>query len=124
MHYSHTAIEVADLDASLAFYEDGLGLDHQWDFTLDGVRNYYVGTGDTAQLQLKHDPERDGEVDTAGLDHLAFGVDDADAAFDRLVAATDCPVVTAPADVAAAGRRVAFVADPDGYEVELVAPMR
>lgn len=123
MHYSHTAIQVADLEATLAFYEGGLGLDHQWDFTLDGVRNYYVGTGDTAQLQLKHDPDG-GEVDTAGLDHLAFGVDDADAAFDRLVAATDCPVVTPPQDVSEAGRRVAFVEDPDGYHVELVAPMR
>lgn len=121
MYVSHTAIQVSDLDATTAFYEDVLGLEPLWEFTHDGVLNYYVGTGDSAQLQFKYDPDGPDEVETAGLDHLALGVDDVDRTFERVVAAADCPVVLEPTDFTAAGRRGAFVEDPDGYVVEFVS---
>ena len=121
MHVSHTAIQVSDLEATTAFYEDALGLEHLWDFTHDGVLNYYVGTGDSAQVQFKHDPDGPDEVETAGIDHLAFGVDDVDRTFERVVEETGCPVVLEPTDFVDAGRRGAFVEDPDGYAVEFVS---
>lgn len=122
MYVSHTAIQVSDLEATTAFYEDGLGLEYLWEFTHDGVLNYYVGTGDSAQLQFKYDPDGPDEVATEGLDHLAFGVDDVDRTFERIVEATGCPVVLEPRDFVEAGRRAAFVEDPDGYAVEFVSP--
>lgn len=121
MHLSHTAIRVSDLDETTAFYEGVLGLDHLWDFTHDGVMNYYVGTGDSAQLQFKFDPDAEDVVDPAGFDHLAFGVDDVDRTFDRVVEESACEVVLEPTDFTRADRRAAFVIDPDGYVVEFVA---
>ncbi|WP_265107877.1 VOC family protein [Halosolutus halophilus] len=121
MDIHHTAIEVSDLDATRAFYEDGLGLAYSYDFhTDDGVHNYYV-TGETAdtEIQFVHDPNDDAPIDAAGIVHLAILVDDADETFDRVLDRTDCTVVREPTTIEAANARAAFVEDPDGYEVEL-----
>lgn len=120
MQVIHTAINVSDLDATTEFYEGVLGLEHQWDFTHDGVINYYVGTDEGAEIQFKYDPEADEPVAPAGIDHLALSVDDVDAIFERVVAESDCSVVLEPTMIEAAGSRVAFVTDPDGYVVEFV----
>lgn len=122
MEVLHTAIQVSDLDQTRAFYEDALGLEHSWDFVLDGVRNYYV-TGDEesgAEIQFQYDPDRDGDIEPAGIDHIAITVADVDATVDRLVAETDTEVISPPSDVADAGARTAFITDPDGYVLELI----
>jgi len=121
MDIQHTAVQVSDLEATKAFYEDGLGLEHAWDFhTDDGVHNYYV-TGDEldTEIQFVHDPDDDTAVEPDGIVHLAVLVDDADATLDRLVERTDCEVLKGPLTIEAADARAAFVEDPDGYEVEI-----
>ncbi|MFP4590422.1 MAG: VOC family protein [Halobacteriales archaeon] len=120
MDVDHTAIQVRDLDATTAFYEDVLGLEFQWQFEHDGVTNYYVGSDSGASIQFKHDPAADGLVEPAGVDHLAMTVDDVDDTFERVVEASGCEVHLEPTDFEAAGRRAAFVYDPDGYVVEFV----
>ncbi|MFC6990235.1 VOC family protein [Haloplanus sp. GCM10025708] len=64
--------------------------------------------------------ERGVDPDRETLDHVALGVDDVDATFDRVRAETGCPVVEEPFTVDQAGARVAFVEDPDGYVIEFV----
>jgi lactoylglutathione lyase len=121
MEVHHTAIEVSDLEATTEFYEDGLGLEHAWDFhTDDGVHNYYV-TGDEPDtwIQFVHDPDADTVSEPSGIVHLAVLVDDADATFEHVVEATNCQVTGEPTTIEAADARVAFVKDPDGYEVEI-----
>lgn len=120
MDVIHTAIWVSDLEATTDFYEGVLGLDHRWDFTHDGVVNYYVGTDAAAEIQFKYDPDSTGDIEPAGIDHLAFGVDDVDATFERVVSISDAEVILEPTDIEAADRRAAFVTDPDGYVVEFV----
>lgn len=119
MRLIHTALDVSDVDATLDFYET-LGLEFAHEFTLDGVRNVYVGGENGLELQFKYDPESDESVDPSGVDHVAVEVDDVDAEFDRIVAETDCPVVHEPMTIEEANARAAFVEDPDGYAVELV----
>jgi lactoylglutathione lyase len=120
MDVIHTAIRISSLDATRAFYEDGLGLQQTDDFEFEGTRNYYVGTAEGAEIQFKIDPTDEQPITPDGIDHIALGVDDVNEAFTELVASTDCPVVRAPTTVEQAGSRVAFVEDPDGYVVELV----
>ncbi|WP_255192100.1 VOC family protein [Natronobeatus ordinarius] len=121
MDVIHTAIWVSDLEETAAFYEDVLGLEFQSEFTGDdGVVNYYVGTEDGADLQFKYDPDGKSAGPPAGIDHVALAVDDVDAEFDRVLEATDPPVVLEPTTVEAANARVAFLEDPAGYVVELV----
>lgn len=123
MEVIHVALWVSDLDQTATFYEDVLGLEYDSQFELDGVVNYYVGTDDGAEIQFKYDPERTEAIDPNGIDHVALGVDDTDAEFDRVMEAANPPVVVEPTDIEAVNRRVAFIEDPDGYVVELVGPM-
>lgn len=123
MDVFHTAIWVSDLDATRSFYEDALGLTFENEFVMGGVTNYYVSGDSQAQLQFKHDPDRTEPVEPAGVDHLALLVDDVDVTFEALVEATGCPVIGEPTDIEEANARAAFVEDPDGYVVELVAPL-
>lgn len=126
MDLSHVALWVSDLEASLSFYVDGLGLDRRRSWEGGGVENVYVGT-DAGELQLRYDPDRTTPVapSRADVDHVAFTLDGAsavDAAFERVVSRPDCSVVAEPHVVEPADAYAAFVADPDDYTVELVAP--
>jgi len=117
----HTALVVSDIDATLDFYAD-LGLERTNEFELDGVRNVYVGSDDTdMELQFKYDPRSAVRVEPAGIDHVAVEVADADRAFEDIVEAQSPEVVKPPVDIDPANARAAFVKDPDGYVVELVA---
>ncbi|WP_423751106.1 VOC family protein [Salinirarus marinus] len=120
MDVIHTAIWVSDLERSYDFYVEGLGLEESHRFDLGGVENIYVG-GDHGEIQLRYDESSGGvDPDRETLDHVALGVDDVDATFDRVRAETGCPVVEEPFTVDQAGARVAFVEDPDGYVIEFV----
>ncbi|WP_132058218.1 VOC family protein [Halorussus amylolyticus] len=120
MDVIHAAIWVSDMEGAREFFVDGVGLSENWSFTLDGVENVYVG-GDRGEIQLRYDPDREvPETDRSRLDHVAVSVNDTDAEFERIVDATDCDVVEPPTTIDAADARVAFLAGPDGYVVELV----
>jgi lactoylglutathione lyase len=118
MKYLHTMVRVTDLDASLRFYCDALGLREvsrkevpQGRFTLV----FLAAPGDeSAQVELTYnwDPETYGGGRNFG--HLAYEVDDIYAACQRLV---DHGVVInrPPRD-----GRMAFVRSPDNISVELL----
>ncbi|MFB6184744.1 MAG: VOC family protein [Haloarculaceae archaeon] len=123
MDVIHTALWVSDVAASVDFYTT-LDLRRQFSFEMDGVENVYVG-GRYGQLQLRHDPDRADVVDPdrSAMDHVAVGVEDCDAAFERVREETNAEVVAEPTVIEPADARAAFVTDPDGYVVELVEPL-
>ena len=118
MKYLHTMVRVTDVDASLRFYRDALGL------TLLSRRDYPQGRfsllflaapGDEeAQVELTHnwDPETYGVGRNFG--HLAYAVDDIYAACQRL-AAHGVTILRPPRD-----GHMAFVRSPDNISVELL----
>lgn len=118
MKYLHTMVRVTDIDASLAFYRDALGLDvvkrndyPQGRFTLV----YLAAPGDhDAQVELTHN--WDPEVYTGGRNfgHLAYAVDNIYATCQRL-ADHGVTINRPPRD-----GRMAFVRSPDGISVELL----
>lgn len=120
MDVIHTAVWVTDLERTREFYVDALGLEETLTHVSDdGTENVYVaGEGSDAEIQFRHDPGTNDEIDPAGIDHLEFSVEDAGEAFDRAVEAGAGVVkepFTAEGDE---GRfRVAYVEDPDGYRV-------
>ena len=122
MDLIHTCLNVADADRSVEFYTEQLGFVESWSFeTEDGsTTNRYVAAENGVELQLSEtEGETDFEQGTA-WDHLAVGVEDVDEAFERI---DHYGVVQEPADNSAAGARTAFLKDPDGHVVELVAPL-
>lgn len=124
MRILHTMLRVVDLERSLAFYTQVLGMrllrrqDYpQGRFTLAFVG--YQGESEGAVLELTHNWDVSSyELGTA-YGHIALEVDDVYRAC-RDIAARGGTIVR-PAGPMQHGRRVlAFVADPDGYRIELL----
>ena len=118
MKYLHTMVRVTDIDASLKFYRDALGLTElsrkdypQGRFTLV----FLAAPGDLdAQVELTHnwDPESYGAGRNFG--HLAYAVDDVYATCQRL-ADHGVTILRPPRD-----GRMAFVRSPDNISIELL----
>jgi lactoylglutathione lyase len=121
MDVLHTAVWVSDLDTTVEFYENVLGLGYAREFVdQDGVTNYFVDGESGAKIQFKHDENRETPVDSGTLDHLAVAVEDVAATAERAVEEWGSEVVDGPRDLEDHGVRVAFVTDPEGYTVEIV----
>lgn len=119
MDVIHSAIWVSDIEESLAFYRDALGLEQTRSFESgDGADNIFLAGEGEGELQLKFDPERD-IPEPAGIDHVAIAVEDTDTMTDQLVE-QGYTLNRGPLTSTGAQARVAFLEDPDGYGVELV----
>jgi lactoylglutathione lyase len=118
MKYLHTMVRVSDLDASLAFYCDHLGLVELRRYDNDQGRFsliFLAAPGDEeAQVELtwNWDPEAYGEGRNFG--HLAYQVDDI---YELCQSLMDSGVVISrpPRD-----GHMAFVRSPDDISVELL----
>lgn len=118
MKYLHTMVRVADIDASLEFYCDHLGLvelrrheSEKGRFTLV----FLAAPGDEdAQVELTYnwDPEDYGEGRNFG--HLAYRVDDIYAACQKLMDG-GVTINRPPRD-----GHMAFVRSPDNISIELL----
>ena len=118
MKYLHTMVRVADLDASLDFYCNALGLEElrrhevpQGRFTLI----FLAAPGnDLAQVELTYSWDTEELDGGRNFGHLAYAVDDIYAACERL-ASKGVTINRPPRD-----GRMAFVRSPDGISVELL----
>lgn len=125
MEYLHTMVRVRDLDASLAFYCDALGLqevsrqeNEKGRFTLvflaapGDAEHARTAKAPMVELTYNWDPE-----DYAGgrnFGHLAYRVDDVYAACERL-RSKGVTINRPPRD-----GHMAFVRSPDGISIELL----
>jgi lactoylglutathione lyase len=138
--FFHGGITVRDMDRSLVFYRDGLGLDQDFDRILDApylkavlglefdhIRAVYlrVPGGGFVELLEYHGVERFPAASRPcdyGSGHLCLYVDDVAGVHARLV---DLGFTARSADVVDitagpnAGARSCYMTDPDGYAVEL-----
>ena len=122
--YLHTMYRITDPEKSRAFYE-ALGFEFRRELPIvrEGeleATNYFFGVpGQTEELELtfNHDG-RTYQLGTA-YGHIAVGVDDLDSTLARLAKEGIQPE-REPYRVREGGSRLCFVADPDGYRVELI----
>lgn len=121
MDVIHSALWVSDLDRTLSFYVDELGLEKTNEFVSgDGATNVFLAGDDGIEIQFKYEPDHEVNPDSSGFDHLALAVDDTDATVERLVDELGCTLRRGPLDSEGADARVAFIEDPEGYGIELV----
>ena len=116
----HTRMRVSDVEATIAFYRDVLGL---------AVLERHVSPRGS-QLAFLSVPNSDELIELCSfpasgpvrvqedLVHLAFEVDDLDQAIKQLQA-KNVPVTDGPTQTSS-GSRFIFIDAPDGYEVELI----
>jgi lactoylglutathione lyase len=121
----HTMIRVKDLDASLDFYVNKLGMRllRKRDYPTGKFTLAFVGYGeetDHTVIELTHnwDQKEPYALGTA-FGHLAVAVPDVYKTCERLAAAgVKIPRPAGP--MAHGGSVIAFIEDPDGYRIELV----
>ena len=141
----HTGLTVRDLDRSLAFYRDVLGMEVVFEqekqggylAEIVGYPNAHVrmahltfqGGGHRIELfEYLEPPSRGngGEPRDVGITHVCLAVDDIDAVLARLTKgggeAVSSPVLV-DTGVNAGGRGV-YLRDPDGILIELFQPRR
>lgn len=120
---AHIAVNTSDLNCSLAFYREALGLPVVEDITLPtGVRLVMLELQPGCTIELVARPEELGAAPTgqnAGLAHIALQVDDVDAAYAALqVKGVEFTVL--PQAGVGPMKRLAFCKGPDGEVIELV----
>ena len=122
MKFLHTMVRVKDIKKSLAFYTDVLNmkLDHKkrledcWLYFLTDEEN-------TCQIELTYNdetPEGGYELGSA-FGHFAFSVESLDEFTDK-INKLGYSYLYPPFDLNGKGSKIAFINDPDGYEIELI----
>ncbi len=124
MKMLHTMIRVGNLDRSLAFYTELLGMRllRKKDYPEGRFTLAFVGYGDESDhtvVELTHNWDTERYDIGTGFGHIAIEVDDA--AKSCAAVRTAGGSVTREAGPVKGGTTViAFVQDPDGYKIELI----
>ena len=124
MRILHTMLRVGDLERSLSFYLGVLGMKllRRRDYPEGKFTLAFVGYGpesEQAALELTHNWETKSYQVGSGYGHVALEVEDAYAACAEIKQKGG--VVTREAGPMKHGTTViAFVQDPDGYQIELI----
>jgi lactoylglutathione lyase len=115
-------IRVGDLDRSIKFYTEvmGLKLSRRKDYPDGKFTLVFLGTDDEPEiLELTHNWDTGSYDLGTGYGHIAFGVDDIYAACEK-IAAGGGKVVRPPGPMKHGTTVIAFIEDPDSYKVELI----
>jgi lactoylglutathione lyase len=124
MRLLHTMIRVNNLDESLRFYRDALGMKllRQHDYPSGRFTLAVVGYGDEASdtvIELTHNWDTHQYDIGSGFGHLAIGVPDIYAKCNEL-RAKGVKVVREPGPMKHGSTEIAFIEDPNGYRIELI----
>lgn len=119
----HSMIRVLDEARSVAFYKTAFGLDVADRLDFPDFTLVYLSNADSRfELELTINKDRTEPYDLGdGYGHLAVSVDDLDGEHARFKAAGLAPRQLV--EFAPAGKLVGrffFVADPDGYQIEVL----
>jgi lactoylglutathione lyase len=124
MRLLHTMIRVGDLQRSIDFYTQVLGMRllRKSDYPSGRFTNAFVGYDDesrTAVLELTHNWDTASYDMGSGFGHVAVEVEDAYKTCDE-VKKRGGKVTREPGPMKHGATVIAFVEDPDGYKIEFV----
>ncbi len=124
MRILHTMLRVRNLEESLRFYCDILGMKllRRKDYPTGKFTLAFVGfdTEDkSAVIELTHNWETDSYTLGDAFGHIALGMDDIYTAC-KAIAEKGGKVVRQPGPMKHGSTEIAFVEDPDGYKIELI----
>ena len=124
MRLLHTMLRVGNLQRSIDFYTQVLGMqllrtseNPEYKYSLAFVG--YEGNPAQAEIELTYNWGTDKYEMGTAYGHIALGVPDAYAACEKIRAAGG-NVTREPGPVKGGSTVIAFVTDPDGYKIELI----
>ena len=126
MRLLHTMLRVGNLERSIKFYTDILGMKllRQKEYPDGKFTLAFLGYGDEKQhtaLELTYNWDTSSYDIGKGFGHLAIEVDDVYQAAEK-IRTQGGKIIREPGPMNAGTTLLAFVADPDGYEIELLQP--
>ena len=121
MKFLHTMIRVKNIEKSLDFYIKLLDMEITEKRRLDDCWLYFLTDRESGcQLELTYNDgtRKDGYEIGTGFGHFAFGIKSMDE-FSEKLKKYGYEYLYEPYDLTGKGSKIAFVKDPDGYEIEL-----
>ena len=124
MRLLHTMLRVGDMQRSIAFYTQAMGMqllrttqrpDQHYDLAFVG----YGGNPDQAEIELTYNYGVTSYDLGPAYGHIAIGVSDIRATCDKIRLAGGT-ITREPGAVKGGSTLIAFVQDPDGYKIELI----
>lgn len=124
MRMLHTMLRVGDLDRSIKFYTEILGMKllRRKDYPDGKFTLAFVGYGDESEhtvIELTYNWDTDHYDLGSGFGHIALEVDDVYEAADA-IKKRGGKILREAGPMNAGTTIIAFVADPDGYPIELI----
>lgn len=124
MRLLHTMLRVGDLQRSIDFYRDVLGMTllQQKEYPEGRFTNTFLGYGEESEntvLELTHNWDTESYAIGTGYGHIAIEVDDVYSATDA-IKARGGKVIREAGPMNAGTTIISFVEDPDGYPIELI----
>ncbi len=123
MKFLHAMIRVKDIDKSMDFYTKLLDMNLVRTIKLDDCILYFLSDEDgQTQIELTanfENPEN-GYTNGNAFGHFAFGVDSMDE-FTKKLHSMGYEYLYEPYYMEEAGSTIAFIKDPDGNEIEIIA---
>lgn len=124
MRVLHTMIRVGDLERSIAFYTEALGMKllRKKDYPGGEFTLAFVGYGseeETAVIELTHNWGTSSYDLGDGFGHIAVATEDIEGACER-VRQYGGAVTREPGPMKHGTTVIAFVEDPDGYKIEFI----
>ena len=126
MKFLHTMIRVKNIDESLKFYTEVLNMKLDHKKRLDDCWLYFLtDESGCTQIELTYNDEtpEDGYDIGSGFGHFAFCVESLDD-FTAKINKLGYSYLYSPFDLTGKGSKIAFIKDPDGYEIELIEQVK
>lgn len=124
MRILHTMLRVGDLQKSIDFYTDILGMKllRKNDYPAGRFTLAFVGYQSEAEqsvIELTHNWDTENYDLGEGYGHIAIEVDDVYKTCDE-IRSKGVEIVREPGPMKAGGTIIAFIKDPDGYSIEFL----
>ena len=122
MKLLHTSITVKDMDESIKFYTEIIGLElrNRREIPENKAEIAFLSDKQSdVQLELTHWKEKKDWNQGDELDHLAFGVPDMDEAM-KFFKNRKVEITKEPYSLRGSSTKIAFISDPNGIWLEII----
>lgn len=122
MAFLHTMIRVKDVEKSLEFYTKLFDMELSEKRRLEDCWLYFLSdkkSGAQIELTFNDETPQGGYEIGNGFGHFAFGVNSMEE-FGKKLKENGHEYLYEPFDLTGKGSMIAFVKDPDGYEIEII----
>ena len=124
MRILHTMVRVGDLDRSIKFYTEAIGMEllRKKDYPGGRFTLAFLGYGDESEnavVELTYNWDTSSYDIGEGFGHIAIGTGDIEGACNR-VRELGGMVTREPGSMKHGATVIAFVKDPDGYTIEFI----